>query len=193
MNKIDGDSVASGGHSAAELLPLVYRELHAIAEQRLRSLSPGSTLHPTELVHEAFLRLGKSSHSDWESRRHFIAAAAMAMRSILIDRARARNSLKRGGGAARIDLEHVSVDVNTPSEHVLEVDRAISRLEAHDPRSAQVVLLRFYLGLPDAAIAGALGVTERTVRRDWAFARSWLKRDLGQSERETPPLEQSDP
>ncbi|MBI1190973.1 MAG: sigma-70 family RNA polymerase sigma factor [Tepidisphaera sp.] len=161
-----------------ELLPRVYQELRELAAARIRSLSPGASVQPTELVHEVFLRLDNTHDKAWASKRHFIAAAALAMRSILVDRARSRTALKRGGESVRISLDGLGIADIQLSEHLLEVDLAIAQLEKEDPRSAQVVVLRFYLGLGDSAIAHTLGVTERTVRRDWAFARAWLQRQL---------------
>jgi RNA polymerase sigma factor (TIGR02999 family) len=165
----------------SELLPRVYQELRELAESRIRSLSPGASLQPTELVHEAFVRLNADDAKRWDSKRHFIAAAAMAMRSVLVDRARARGAAKRGGKLERVALDGLAVATIDVPDELLEVDGAIKELEKEDFRSAQVVLLRYYLGLGDSAIAQALGVTERTVRRDWVFAKAWLQRRLVES------------
>ena len=161
------------------LLDAVYRELRELAAQRLRTLAPRDSLQPTELLHEAYLRLSRSPRSGFESRQHFIGAAALAMRSILVDRARARLTAKRGGGRRPIDLADLPLAVSRSDEDVLAVDEAIQRLERTDARAAQVVVLRVFLGLGDGEIAQALGVTDRTVRRDWNFAKLWLRRDLG--------------
>lgn len=170
-----------------DLLPTVYRELRELADARIRSLSPGASLQPTELVHEAFVRLSKAEDKAWESKRHFIAAAALAMRSVLVDRARARGSLKRGGDLGRVGLDGLGVAGVDVPERLVEIDGLISELEKEDPRSARVVVMRFYLGLGDTAIATTLGVTERTVRRDWVFAKAWLTRRIGAK---TPPREE---
>lgn len=163
------------------LLTLVYEDLRALAISRLRALGPGQTLQPTELVHEAFMRLAKGEDNNWESRRHFIAVAALAMRSVIVDRARARNARKRGNGQRHAEIGDTPAPQDDPAASVLEIDEALKRLESVDPRSARVVLLRFYLGLSELEIAEALGVTDRTVRRDWTFARAWLHRELGRA------------
>lgn len=165
----------TGGH-ASDLLPAVYKELRALAEHRLRTLSPGATIQPTELLHEAYLRLVKADDALFETKRHFIAAAALAMRSVLVDRARARNAQKRGGGQRWASLDDLPLSPDRPAEDVLAIDAALTELESTDPRSAQVVILRFYLGLTEPEIAEALGITDRTVRRDWTFAKLWLQR-----------------
>lgn len=166
------------GGRASALLPLVYEELRTIAERRLRTLAPGASIQPTELLHEAYARLVRKDDASFETKRHFIAAAALAMRSVLVDRARAQNAIKRGGNSSRVPLEGLEIDINRPPEEVLAVDLALTKLESVDPRSAQVVLLRFYLGLNEVQIAHVLGVTDRTVRRDWIFAKHWLQREL---------------
>ncbi len=169
---------AHDGGRASALLPLVYQELRAIAERRLRGLAPGASLQPTELLHEAYGRLVRNNDASFETKRHFVAAAAMAMRSVLVDHARAKSALKRGGDLRRVSLDDLPVDITRPPEEVLAVDVALTKLESVDPRSAQVVILRFYLGLNESQIAHVLGVTDRTVRRDWVFARHWLQREL---------------
>lgn len=165
-------------HAPAQLLEAVYRELRELAAQRLSSLSPNDSLQPTELLHEAYLRLARSGRQEFASRQHFIGASALAMRSILVDRARARLTAKRGGRRAKIDIDELPLAVQRSDEEVLEIDEAIGRLEQVDARAAQVVVLRIYLGLGDNDIAQSLGVTDRTVRRDWNFARLWLQREL---------------
>ena len=179
----------------AALLPAVYAELRAIAHARLRTLSPGASLQATELVHEAYTRLATSGDDRrWENRQHFIAAAAMAMRSVLVDRARGNAALKRGGpGKQRIELDDLPITVDRPAGEVLAVDSALTDLAQVDPRSAQVVVLRYYLGLTDPEISHALGVTDRTVRRDWVFARLWLLRALGGQEGQPHALDKDGP
>jgi len=164
----------------------VYDELRAIAHSRMQRERQGQTLQSTELVHEAYLRL---SHGEaaWQNRSHFFAAAAEAMRRILIERARARGRVKRGGDEAGkpprkvpLDLPQVAelADDRDP-EAVLVLDRAIERLAGHDERAAQVVKLRFYAGLSVDEVAEALGTSKRTVLRDWEFARAWLYSESG--------------
>lgn len=161
-----------------ELIALVYRELRSLAEQRLRTLAPGASLQPTELLNEVYLKLGKDPARTWAGKSHFIGAAAMAMRSVLVDRARRAQAAKRGGQQARVPLEHADIAMDRNADEVLGIDEALTRLEAVDSRSAKVVTMRFYLGLDLAAIAISLGVTERTIERDWAFARRWLAQEL---------------
>lgn len=177
------------GGKASSLLPLVYRELRALAEQRLRTIAPGASIQPTELLHEAYARLARSADASFETRRHFIAAAALAMRSVLVDRARSQGALKRGGDAVRVPLDGIAVEIGRAPEEVLAVDRALTKLESVDARSAQVVLLRFYMGLSESQIAHVLGVTDRTVRRDWTFAKHWLQRELAQQATDPNPAQ----
>jgi len=170
--------------ASAELLPLVYEELRKLAAARMASEQPGQTLQPTALVHEAWLRLaGSGKGQAWENRGHFFAAAAEAMRRILIERARAKARLRRGGERERVLLEHVTLATSDPDETVLAIHSALERLEALDNLKAQIVKLRYFAGLSHEEIATALGLAVPTVRRHWAFARSWLyaelKRDLG--------------
>jgi RNA polymerase sigma factor (TIGR02999 family) len=161
------------------LMRALYAELHALAAQRVRA-APGSTLNATDLIHEAFLKLVHAPARSWENRRHFVAAAGAAMRSVLVDRARARGAIKRGGERRRVPLELAQpATEDEVNEHLLEVHGALTALEAEDARAAQVVTLRFFAGLTEQEVAQVLGVTERTVRRDWVFARAWLARRLG--------------
>lgn len=163
---------------AERLIALVYNELRALAEQRLRSLGAGTSLQPTELLNEVYLKMSKDSARSWEGQAHFIGAAAMAMRSILVDRARRAAALKRGGSQARVGMDQAELVTDRSPEEIVGVDEALTRLESIDQRSAKVVEMRFYLGLSFSEIALALGVTERTVERDWAFARRWLANEL---------------
>lgn len=170
---------ASGPPSSAdELIALAYSELRALAEQRLKTLSPGASLQPTELLNEVYLKIGKDASRSWEGRSHFIGAAAIAMRSILVDQARRAGALKRGGDRARVPLDEADIAINRDPDEVIGIDDALKRLESVDSRSATVVTMRFYLGLGFPEIAISLGVTERTVERDWAFARRWLAQEL---------------
>ena len=171
-------SGSDGAPGTDELISVVYKELRALAEQRLRTLGPGASLQATELLNEVYLKLGRDPSRSWAGKSHFIGAAAMAMRSILVDRARRASALKRGGQRGRVPLEEADIALDRSPEEVLGLDRALTRLESVDSRSAKVVAMRFYLGLDIAEIAISLGVTERTVERDWAFARRWLAQEL---------------
>jgi RNA polymerase sigma factor (TIGR02999 family) len=161
--------------AARELLPLVYDELRKLAAQKLTKEKPGQTLQATALVHEAYLRLVDAEQArDWNSRGHFFAAAAEAMRRIVIDRARDRERLKRGGGGQRVDLDLGVLPDETPDEDLLALDEALQRLEQDDPISVNLVKLRFFAGLGQGEAAEALGLPRRTADRHWAFARAWL-------------------
>jgi RNA polymerase sigma factor (TIGR02999 family) len=173
------DAVAQGGSTAAdELLPLVYSELRKLAAHKMAAEPAGQTLQPTALVHEAWLRLSGSEAARFANRAHFIAAAAEAMRRILIERARRKARLRRGGRWERVDLESVTVASKDPEETLLAVHEALDRLDARDPLKAQIVKLRYFVGLNHQEIADALGLAEPTVRRHWTFARSWLYAEL---------------
>jgi len=162
-----------------ELLPLVYDELRKLAASKLRHELPGQTIQPTALVHEAYLRLiDPSGEQRWESPGHFFAAAAEAMRRILINRARDKKRLKRGGDRQRLDLDQVEVAFQTPPDEILELDEAITRLSQYDARCAELVKLRFYAGLSLEEAARALGVSNRTANGLWAYGRAWLYQRL---------------
>lgn len=161
------------GAAADQLLPLVYEDLRRLASLRMAAEAPGHTLQATALVHEAWLRIGGENHP-WQNRRHFFAAAAEAMRRILIESARRRARLKRGGAAEHIPLSEAEVAENSAAQHVLEIDSALEQLALVDPQKAQVVTLKFFGGLTNDQVAEALGVGERTVERHWAFAKAWL-------------------
>lgn len=156
------------------LLTVVYDELRGIANARMSGLAPGQSLRPTDLVHEAYIKLVGVSDRTWENRRHFINAAGMAMRSILVDRARARLTQKRGGGREREPLhDDAAVFTRDPAE-VLAMNEALESFALEDERAAQVVSLRVFLGMSEADIADVLGITDRTVQRDWNYAKAWL-------------------
>ena len=169
--------IESGDPSAAEkLLPLVYEELRKLAAARLAQERPGQTLQATALVHEAYVRLVGSDEGErsWNSRGHFFGAAAEAMRRILLNRARDKGRLKRGGQRHRLDLEHVELAVDMPHEDLLALDESIERLARESCECAKVVKLRFFAGLSIDETATALGISASTAKRHWAYARAWL-------------------
>jgi RNA polymerase sigma factor (TIGR02999 family) len=171
-------AIEHGDPQAAEqLLPLVYEELRRLAAQKLAHEQPGQTLQAPALVHEAYLRLvGGEQPQDWDGRGHFFAAAAEAMRRILIDRARHKQCRKAGGGRRRLDLAALEpAPEQADGDRLLALDQALRRLEAEDPRKAALVKLRFFAGLSAAQAAAALGVSTSTAEKDWAYARSWLR------------------
>jgi RNA polymerase sigma factor (TIGR02999 family) len=173
----DGDLAA-----VDELVPMVYGELRRQARRCMRAQEPGHTLQTTALVHEAYLRLIGQSHVEWKSRAHFFGVAAKAMRSILVDHARARNAAKRGGAARPVTLSEAS-DIEAASDtergvDVLALDEALSRLDELDPRKGRLVELRYFGGLGIEEAAVVLGVSPATVKREWTTARAWLKREL---------------
>lgn len=161
--------------AAEQLLPLVYGELRKLASQRLFEEKPGQTLQATALVHEAYLRLvGATGRQDWDSRGHFFAAAAEAMRRILLNRARDKKRVKRGGDRRRVDLDQVEIALDTNDEQLIELDEALVELAAEDADAARLVNLRFFAGLTLKDAAAALGLAPRTAERQWAYARAWL-------------------
>lgn len=171
-------AIEQGDAAAAEqLLPIVYDELRKLAAQRLAHESPGQTLQATALVHEAYLRLiGSDGQAGlrWDSRGHFFAAAAEAMRRILIDRARARKREKRGGGRPRIDLNAARLSIDAVPDDLLDLDDALTRLAAQEPIKAELVKLRFFAGMTNRQAADFLGISRTTADRYWAYARVWL-------------------
>ncbi len=172
-------AIEQGDPKAPEqLLPLVYEELRKLAAQRLARESPGQTLQATALVHEAYLRLIGSEMPTWNSRGHFFSAAAEAMRRILIENARRKRAGKHGGDLQRVDLDGVDVPEDAPSEDILAVDEALSRLAAEDPVKAELVKLRYFGGLSVEDAARVLGISRATADRYWAYARVWLFGEL---------------
>jgi RNA polymerase sigma factor (TIGR02999 family) len=170
--------IEQGDPQAAEqLLPLVYDELRKLATRKLAHEKPGQTLQATALVHEAYVRLvGEDQPRDWDGRSHFFAAAAEAMRRILIDRARHKQSRKAGGGRRRLDLDAIEPALEeADGDRMLALDEALRQLESEDPRKAALVKLRFFAGLSAEQAAAALGVSLSTAEKDWAYARSWLR------------------
>lgn len=162
--------------ASEELLPLVYDELRRLAAAHMAREAAGQTLQPTALVHEAWLRLVKEEGRTWNNRAHFFRAAAQAMRRILVDRARHKLSLKGGQGGEKVPLDDIDLVATTPDDRVLLVDQSLDRLEQEDPESARVITLKFFGGLTNQEVANLLGVTERSVERQWAFAKASLFR-----------------
>ena len=166
-------------HAAEQLLPLVYDELRRLAADRMAQEKPGQTLQATALVHEAFVRLVDVDQAQhWNSRGHFFAAAAEAMRRILIESARRKQTKKHGGDLARRDLDAVDLAAPESPQEVLALDEAITKLAAQDPSAAEVVRLRFFAGLPLPELAKVLGISARTADRLWAYARAWLYEEI---------------
>ncbi len=176
------ESIDAGGddgrQAAADLLPLVYDELRRLARSRLAHEGAPQTLQATALVHEAWMRLVGDEDPGWKGRGHFFGAAARAMRHVLVDRARARGRDKRGGGLQRVSLDASLMVGSEPDLDVLALDEALAKLEAHDARKSEVVMLRHFAGLELEEIAATIGVSLATVKTDWAYARAWLHREL---------------
>ena len=166
--------------TADELLPLVYEELRRIAAAKMAHEVPGQTLQPTALVHEAWLRLSQQADARWRNREQFYAVAAEVMRRILVDRARRRRARKHGGQLERVELDAVEPAAPVDDDWLLQVHDALERLATEDPGKAQVVKLRFFVGLNNAEVAALLGLSEKTVKRHWAFAKAWLARVINQ-------------
>jgi RNA polymerase sigma factor (TIGR02999 family) len=170
-------------HAAEQLLPLVYDELRQLAAQWLAQEKPGQTLQATALVHEAYLRLVTGAEAQqWDNRRHFFAAAAEAMRRVLLDRARDKRRLKRGGGWRRLHLDDIDPAVEQSADDLIALDEALTRLAVEDPVCAELVKLRLFTGLALGEAADTLGMARRTANRYWAFARSWLYDALGRED-----------
>jgi RNA polymerase sigma factor (TIGR02999 family) len=176
------DAGAGDPQAAEALLPLVYEHLRAIAHQRMNHESPGHTLQATALVHEAYLRLVGRQDVDWSCRAHFFAAAAEAMRLILLQHARDRGRIKRGGDRRRVAINVLELAADHDSEEILALIEAIRHLEEQDAQLGQIVRLRFYAGLGVEETAAALGLSERTVKRRWRLARVWLYGQLTDGE-----------
>ena len=170
------ESAAAGDrHAAADLLPLVYDELRKLAEARMANEPPDQTLQPTALVHEAYLRLiGPADENLWENRGHFFAAAAEAMRRILVDAARRKQTEKHGGLRRRVEVPDLAVPPEVADDDLLALDEALARFAAEDPVAARVVELRYFAGLSIEAAAAVLGLSRATAYRHWSYARAWL-------------------
>jgi RNA polymerase sigma factor (TIGR02999 family) len=182
------DRIESGDATAArQLLPVVYDELRRLAAHKMAQEAPGQTLQPTALVHEAWLRLvGGSERRTFHNRTHFFNAAGEAMRRILIDRARRRQRVRHGGGQERVDASDVELAAPESDERLLAVHDALDQLAIEDPHKAEVVKLRFFVGMTDREAAEALGMSERTVERYWAYSKAWLFRHLDEVKRPPP-------
>jgi RNA polymerase sigma factor (TIGR02999 family) len=183
------DRLRQGEAQAAdELLPIVYEELRKLAAHKMAHEALGHTLQPTALVHEAWLRVAKSDAEGWENRGHFFAAAAEAMRRILIERARRRLAAKRGGGAVPVELEAIEIPVPDTDENVLLVHEALESLAEAHPRKAELVKLRYFAGLSFEEAARALGIAVPTAKQWWTYARAWLRTEIAR-QRERSPAE----
>jgi RNA polymerase sigma factor (TIGR02999 family) len=167
--------------AAADLLPALYAELRRLAAALTARRGPGQTLTPTALVHEAYLRLVRDQDPGWKGSRHFFGAAAQAMREILIEQARRKGRLKRGGGRHRIELTEELAWIEPPADDILALDEALHRLQAEDPLLAEIVMLRYYSGLSVEETAAVVGVSVSTLTRDWRYARAWLAAQLGRA------------
>jgi RNA polymerase sigma factor (TIGR02999 family) len=166
-------------HAAHQLLPLVYDELRRLAAHKLTSEAPGQTLQATALVHEAYLRLvGKGNEQHWDSRGHFFAAAAEAMRRILVENVRRKRSLKQGGGRAREEFDEMQLAAPEPVEDLLALDEALDKLATKDPVKAELVKLRYFAGMTIEEAAATLGISNATAKRYWTYTRTWLYQEI---------------
>ena len=161
-----------------ELLPLVYAELRRLAAHKLAGENPGQTLQPTALVHEAWLKLGGAENRQWRNRNHFFAAAAEAMRRILTDNARRKLRVRHGGGQQRVNLEDATTAADSEADHILAVSEALEKFAKLDPQRAELVKLRYFVGLSFTEAADVLGISEPTAKRYWSFARAWLFEEI---------------
>ena len=175
LNAIEkGDAKASD-----ELLPLVYGELRKLAAHKMGGESAYQTLQPTALVHEAWLRLVGSEQQSWQNRGHFFAAAAEAMRRILIENARRKRAVRHGGGQQRVDIDEIEIAANTKEEELLAMNEALERFTAHDKQKAELVKLRYFVGMTNEEAAEILGISVPTAKRWWTYARAWLFSQMG--------------
>jgi RNA polymerase sigma factor (TIGR02999 family) len=161
-----------------QLLPLVYAELRRLAAHKMASENPGQTLQPTALVHEAWLKLGGEQSRQWQNRNHFFAAAAEAMRRILTDNARRKLRVRHGGGQRRVELEDHATAIDSEPDHILAISDALEKFAKLDPQRAELVKLRYFVGLTFAEAAEVLGISEPTAKRYWSFARAWLYEEI---------------
>jgi len=161
-----------------QLLPLVYAELRRLAAHKMARENPGQTLQPTALVHEAWLKLGGEQNPQWRNRNHFFAAAAEAMRRILTDNAKRKLRVRHGGGQHRVELDDCATAADSDADHILAVSEALEKLSQRDPQRAELVKLRYFVGLTFEQAAEVLGISEPTAKRYWAFARAWLYEEI---------------
>ena len=161
-----------------QLLPLVYAELRRLAAHKLASENPNQTLQPTALVHEAWLKLGGEKNPHWRNRNHFFAAAAEAMRRILTDNAKRKLRVRHGGGQQRVELDDCATAADSEADHILAVSEALEKFAQLDPQRAELVKLRYFVGLTFEQAAEVLGISEPTAKRYWAFARAWLYEEI---------------
>jgi RNA polymerase sigma factor (TIGR02999 family) len=179
VTKLLDAATAGDRQAAADVLPLVYQELRKLAAVRMAAESPGKSLQATALVHEAYLRLvGTGDGQRWDSRGHFFGAAAEAMRLILVDQARRRNSLKRGGGRSQVELEDVAFECPDVQEDLVALDTALDKLKQVDGTAVELIQLRYFAGLTVTQAAEILDISERTAERTWTYARAWLRLEM---------------
>lgn len=167
--------------AAAQLLPLVYEELRKLAAAKMAKEQPGQTLQATALVHEAWIRLAGGQQQHWDSRRHFFAAAAEAMRRILVEKARRRQRARHGGGLERVDVDEVEIASGVRQDQLIALDDALAKLELEDPQKAEVVKLRYFVGMSNEETAETPGLSVATVERYWSFAKAWLFTEIQQA------------
>lgn len=174
------DLKGGNGSAADRILPLIYEELRKLAAARMAREAPGQTLQPTALVHEAWLRLGADAQRDWANRAHFFAAASEAMRRILIENARRRRAVRHGGGLEKVSIDDADLAIASPEadEQLLALHDALDALARQDPRKAELVKHRYFAGLEFSEIAEIMDISERTAKRDWAYARAWLFNEM---------------
>ena len=182
LSRTFSDTARAEQSTVNRLMPLVYEELRAMAGAYFRAESIQHTLQPTALVHEAYLKLARQGHPDWQGRTHFLASAARAMRQILVDHARRKRRSKRWGECLRVELGEGPVSFGQRPEDVLALDQALLKLARKDPRKAHIVELRYFGGLTMEEIAELLGVSKSTVEKEWTFIRAWLRREFSQGQ-----------
>lgn len=178
FTRLLNEAQRGNSEAAEELLPLVYDELRRLAAQKMATEAAGHTLQPTALVHEAWLRLAGSDQQDWENRAHFFGAAAEAMRRILVDHARRKQSQKRGAGAAHEELNEMSLTLAAPPEEILKVNEALDSLAVEDPQAAELVKLRYFVGMTMEETASTMNLGKRTAEGLWTYAKAWLGRHM---------------
>lgn len=178
VTRILGAIEQGDANAAEELLPLVYEELRRLASQKMSQEAPGHTLQATALVHEAYIRLVGPNAPSWSSRAHFFAAAAEAMRRILIENARRKQRLKHGVNRQRVDLDDIDITIEGPSIDLIALDEALSKLAKEDPAAADLVKMRFFAGLTLDQVAAVMGISRRTADRNWAYAKAWLYQQI---------------